>query len=132
MLGLEKRIDAVREMQGSEDLEPDTPASNSARTGIMLALVAILVAAVVYGVLEGKYSAKLSDHAARMAAMEAKVAEATEAPKEIARKMIATGIVGDMTSKTAQLKSQLDASYQERLAKVDEILKTIQQDLSVK
>jgi len=130
MLGLEKRIDAVREMQGSESLEPDTPASNAARTGIMLALVAILAAAAVYLALEGKYSAKLITYETRMAAMEAKVAEASNAPREMARKMIAQGVVGEMSTKAAQLKANLDASYAERLGKVEETLKSIQQDLA--
>ncbi|GFK93150.1 hypothetical protein NNJEOMEG_00981 [Fundidesulfovibrio magnetotacticus] len=130
MLGLEKRVDAIREMQGSENVEPDTPASNSARTGIMLALVAILVAAAVYLALEGKYSAKMTAYEGRIAAMETKVAEASNAPRELARKMIAQGVVGEMTTKATQLKTQLDASYQERLAKVEETLKSIQQDLA--
>lgn len=129
MLGLEKRVDAIRQMQGSEDVEPDTPARNSARTGIMLALVGILAAVAVYIAVEGKYSAKMNDYEAKLAAMDAKVAEAVNAPRDMARKVIAVNTLGEVSQKVDSLKGQLDASYQERLAKIDEMVKSIQKDM---
>ena len=130
MLGLEKRIDAVREMQGAEKTEPHGPARDAANMGIMLALVAMLVAAGVYFAVEGKYTGKMNDYDIRMAAMEAKVAEAMNAPKDMAKKVIAASILTEVSQKVGTLKGQMDASYQERLAKVEEMLKSIQQDVS--
>lgn len=130
MLGLEKRIDAVREMQGSEKTEPHGPARDAANMGIMLALVAIVVAGGVYFAVESKYSDKISNYDNRIAIMEAKVTEAMNAPKDMARKVIVASTLTDVSHKVGTLKGQLDASYQERLAKVEEMLKSIQQDVS--
>jgi len=130
MLGLEKRIDAVREMQGANKTEPHGPARSAATTGIMLALVAIVVAFGVYVSLEGKYALKMSDYDTRMAAMEAKVTEAMNAPRDMARKVIVANTLSEVSHKVGTLKGQLDASYQERLAKVEEMLKSIQQEVA--
>jgi len=130
MLGLEKRIDAVREMQGADKTEPHGPARAAANMGIMLALVAIVVAGGVYFAVESKYSDKMSNYDNRIAAMEAKVTEAMNAPKDMARKVIVASTLTDVSHKVGTLKGQLDASYQERLAKVEEMLKSIQQDVS--
>ena len=130
MLGLEKRVDAIRQMQGAEDVEPETPARNSARTGIMLALVGILAAAAVYIAVEGKYSAKMNEYESKLAALDSRLAEAVNAPRDMARKVIATNTLGEVSQKVDSLKGQLDASYQERLAKVDELIKSMQKDVS--
>ena len=130
MLGLEKRVDAIRQMQGDEGVEPEGPGRATANMGIMLALVAMLVAVGVYFMVEGKYSAKMSAYEARMAAVEAKAAEAMNAPKEMARKVIVTNTLGEVSQKVDMLKGQLDASYQERLARIEQDLKSMQQDLA--
>lgn len=130
MLGLEKRIDAVREMQGSTTTEAESPSKTASTTGIMLALVAICVAIAVYFAVDGKYAGKIVAYDARMAAMEAKVTEAMNAPKEMAKKVIVSNTVEEMTHKVTQLKGQLEGpAYQEKLAKVDELLKSIQADI---
>ena len=130
MLGLEKRIDAVREMQGAEDVKPETAAGASARTGIMLGLIAILVAFGAYVAIEGRYSGKLAAYETRLAAAEAKASEAADAPREMARKMIVANTLDDVSQKVTTLKGQLDAPYQERLVMVEELLRSLRQDLA--
>lgn len=130
MLGLEKRIDAMREMQGSNATEANNPTKATATTGIMLALVALVAAVAVYFAVDGKYAGKVLVYDAKIAAMEAKVAEAMNAPKEMAKKVIVSNTVEEMTHKVSQLKGQLEsAAHQEKLAKIDELLKSIQADL---
>ena len=130
MLGLEKRIDAMRDMQGISGTESQSPAKSTATMGIMLALVAIVVAVGVYFAVDGKYAGKLSASEARLAAMEAKVAEAVNAPKEMARKAIAANNLDEMALKVNQLKGQLEAAQQEKLAKIDELVKSLQADIA--
>ena len=130
MLGVEKRVDAIRQMQGDTKTEPHGPAKSAANTGIMLALVAIVVAGAVYFMLDNKYSAKLSRYESRMMGMEARVTEAMNAPKDMARKLIVANTLSEVANKVDMLKGQLDVSYQERLAKVEDLLKSMQQDVS--
>jgi len=130
MLGLEKRVDAIRQMQGDEGTEPQGPGRSASTMGIMLALVAILAAAGVYFAVEAKFGAKMNAYEARISAAEAKALEAMNAPKAMAQKVIVSNTLGEVTHKVGMLKGQLDASYQERLAKVEEMLKSIQQDVA--
>lgn len=133
MLGLEKRVDAMRQMYGEapseELLEKTSSAKNTASTGVMLALVAIVAALLAYFVLDGKYSAKTAAYEARMAVMEIKVAEAVNAPKEMAKRVITANTLAEVSHKVDQLKGSMDAAYQERLAKIDEMVKALQQEM---
>ena len=133
MLGLEKRVETMRQMYGEapseELLEKASSAKNAASTGVLLALVAIVAALVAYFVLDVKYSAKTAAYEARMATMEGKVAEAISAPKEMAKRVIAINTLTEVSHKVDQLKANLDAGYQERLAKIDEMVKALQQDV---
>uniref|UniRef100_A0A7C3W8U5 Uncharacterized protein n=1 Tax=Fundidesulfovibrio putealis TaxID=270496 RepID=A0A7C3W8U5_9BACT len=131
MLGLEKRVDAIRQAQGIEGNEPQGPVKNTANMGVMLALIGILAAVVVYIAVEGKYSGIINSYNERMAAMEAKVAEAANAPRDMARKVIVASTLGEMSQKVNQLKGQLPApDQQDKLGKIDEMLKSLQQDVS--
>lgn len=130
MLGLEKKVDAIRQMQGAEETEPQWPGRSAATMGIMLALVAIVVAVGVYFGVDGKYSGRLADYETRVAAMETRMAEAMKSPAEIARKMVVANTLGEVSQKVDGLKGHLDASYQERLAKIDELVKSIQKDIA--
>lgn len=130
MLGLEKRVDAIRQMQGSEGTEPQGPGRSAATMGIMLALVAILAAAGVYFAVEAKFGAKINEYEARLSAAESKALEAMNAPRAMAQKVIVSNTLGELTHKVGVLKGQLDASYQERLAKVEEMLKSIEKDVA--
>jgi hypothetical protein len=130
MLGLEKRLDAIREMQGETGTEATGPAKSAANTGIMLALAAMVVAVTVYFGVDGKYAGKMVANDARIAVLEAKLAEAVNAPRDMARKVIVVNTLGEMSQKVESLKGNLDASYHERLGKIDEMLKALKQDLS--
>lgn len=130
MLGLEKRIDAVREMQGAGEVKPETPAGASARTAIMMAIIAILAALASYVAIEGRYSGKLAAYEARLSAAETMAAEAANSPRDMARKMIAANTLGELSQKVTALKGQVDASAQERLAKIEELVASLQKDLA--
>ena len=129
MLGLEKRVDALREMQGADRTETEGPAKTTATTGIMLALVALVAAIGVYFAVDGKYAGKITAYETRINAMESKVADAMNAPKEMARKVIVANMVEDMSHKVAQLKGQVEGPAQEKLAKMEELIKGLQADI---
>ncbi len=130
MLGLEKKVDAIRQMQGDEGTEPQWPGRSTATMGIMLALVAIVVAVGVYFAVDGKYASRLAAYDTRMAGMESRMTEAVKAPTEMARKIVAGNTLGEVSQKVDSLKGQLDATYQERLVKIDELVKSIQKDMA--
>lgn len=130
MLGLEKRVDTIRELEGATETESQGPAKSAANMGIGLALVAIVAAVAVYFFVDSKYASKMSAYESRLASMDARVTEAMNAPREMARKVIVSNSLSEISHKVDMLKGQMDAQYQERLAKVDEMLKSIQQDVS--
>ncbi len=133
MLGLEKRVESMRQMYGDtpgqESTERSSPAKSAANMGVLLALVAIIGALLAYFVLDAKYSAKLAAYDARMAAMDARVMEAVNAPREMAKRVITANTLTEVTHKVDQLKGTMDAAYQERLAKIDEMVKALQQEM---
>jgi len=132
MLGLEKRVDAIRQMQGSEGVEPESPARNSARMAIMLALAAILMAVGVFVVIDQRYSAKMAAYESRLASNDARLTEALKAPADMAKKIIAANTLGELSQKVESLKAQLDASQQEKLAKIEALVADMRKDLAGK
>jgi len=133
MLGLEKRVDTMRQMYGEapseELLEKSGATKSSATIGVMLALVAIVAALAVYFVLDVRYSAKVAASDARLAAMEGKVSEALAAPQEMARRVIVLNTLGEISAKVEQLRGNMDPAHQEQLDRMDAMAKALQQEL---
>ena len=133
MLGLEKRVETMRQMYGDapgdDSTEKTSAAKSAANTGVLLALVAIVAALLAYFVLDTRYSAKIAAYDARLAAMDARVAEAAKAPGDMAKRVITASTLTEVTHKVNQLKGTMDAAYQERLAKIEEMVKALQQDM---
>lgn len=143
MLGLEKRVEAVRQMYTEAPETPedraaqakaDSAASTPGSTGVMLALGAIAVALGVYFVLDAKYDAKLAQAAAsyeaRLAVMESRVAEAMNAPREMARKLIVTNALTEVSHKVEQIKGNVEAQAQkDKLGRIEAAIKELQQEL---
>lgn len=133
MLGMEKRVESLRQMWGEapseELLDKAAPAKSGVTTAVMLALVGILAAVAVYVVLDSRYTAKSLAYESRLASMDRRVAEAVAAPKDIARRLIVANTLTEISAKVDQLKGNMDPAYQERLGRIDEMVKGMQQDM---
>lgn len=132
MLGLEKRIAAVRQMCGAGPGDPEKGGKEgkggSGSAAMVLALVAIVVALVTYFALDNRYSAKLealtANYEARLGVLEDKIA----APQEMAKKFMVTNSLTTISQKLDQVKGLVPADQQAKVAKLADMVKALQQE----
>ncbi|GAB6039065.1 hypothetical protein JCM15519_36240 [Fundidesulfovibrio butyratiphilus] len=131
MLGLEKRIAAVRQMCGAGPGDPEKGGKDGKGPGsaaFVLAMVAIIVALVTYFALDNRYSAKLealtANYEARLGVLEDKIA----APQELAKKILVKNALTEVSQKLDQVKGLVPADQQAKVAKVVDMVKALQQE----
>ncbi|MEA4855732.1 MAG: hypothetical protein AAGU21_17155 [Solidesulfovibrio sp.] len=137
MLGMEKKVralygDDVESKVGNPVVEAKETA-NSARAGLALAILAIVLAFGVYVALDAKISGvaqTVADVPAKVAAIDAKVAEFEGLPAKL-RKQLAAEKVAEFAAAADRLAAGLDSADQKAvLAKISEMAKQLQADVA--
>ena len=137
MLGMEKKVRALY----GDDVESkvDNPVveaketANSARAGLALAILAIVLAFGVYVALDAKLSSvaqSVADVPAKVAALDAKVAQFEGLPAKI-RKQMQADKVAEFAAAANTLAAGLDAAeHKAVMAKISEMAKQLQADVA--
>ncbi len=137
MLGMEKKVRALY----GDDVESkvDNPVveaketANSARAGLALAILAIVLAFGVYVALDAKLSSvaqSVADVPAKVAALDAKVAQFEGLPAKI-RKQMQADKVAEFAAAADRLAAGLDAAeHKAAMAKISEMAKQLQADVA--
>lgn len=137
MLGMEKKVRALY----GDDVESkvDNPVveaketANSARAGLALAILAIVLAFGVYVALDAKLSSlaqSVADVPAKVAALDAKVAQFEGLPAKI-RKQMQADRVAEFAAAADRLAAGLDAAeHKAAMAKISEMAKQLQADVA--
>lgn len=137
MLGMEKKVRALY----GDDVESkvDNPVveaketANSARAGLALAILAIVLAFGVYVALDAKLSSvaqSVADVPAKIAALDAKVAQFDGLPAKI-RKQMQADKVAEFAAAADRLAAGLDAAeHKAAMAKISEMAKQLQADVA--
>ena len=137
MLGMEKKVRALY----GDDVESkvDNPVveaketANSARAGLALAILAIVLAFGVYVALDAKLSSvaqSVADVPAKVAALDAKVAQFEVLPAKI-RKQMQADKVAEFAAAADRLAAGLDAAeHKAAMAKISEMAKQLQADVA--
>ena len=137
MLGMEKKVRALY----GDDVESkvDNPVveaketANSARAGLALAILAIVLAFGVYVALDAKLSSvaqSVADVPAKVAALDAKVAQFEGLPAKI-RKQMQADKVAEFAAAANSLAAGLDAAeHKAAMAKISEMAKQLQADMA--
>jgi hypothetical protein len=137
MLGMEKKVRALY----GDDVESkvDNPVveaketANSARAGLALAILAIVLAFGVYVALDAKLSSvaqSVADMPAKVAALDAKVAQFEGLPAKI-RKQMQADKVAEFAASADRLAAGLDAAeHKAAMAKISEMAKQLQADVA--
>ena len=137
MLGMEKKVRALY----GDDVESkvDNPVveaketANSARAGLALAILAIVLAFGVYVALDAKLSSvaqSVADVPAKVAALDAKVAQFEGLPAKI-RKQMQADKVAEFAAAANTLAAGLDAAeHKAAMAKISEMAKQLQADMA--
>ena len=137
MLGMEKKVRALY----GDDVESkvDNPVveaketANSARAGLALAILAIVLAFGVYVALDAKLSSvaqSIADVPAKVAALDAKVAQFEGLPAKI-RKQMQADKVAEFAAAADRLAAGLDAAeHKAAMAKISEMAKQLQADVA--
>lgn len=137
MLGMEKKVRALY----GDDVESkvDNPVveaketANSARAGLALAILAIVLAFGVYVALDAKLSSvaqSVADVPAKVAALDAKVAQFEGLPAKI-RKQMQADKVAEFAAAANSLAAGLDAAeHKAAMAKISDMAKQLQADMA--
>ncbi|WP_029459696.1 hypothetical protein [Solidesulfovibrio alcoholivorans] len=137
MLGMEKKVRALY----GDDVESkvDNPVveaketANSARAGLALAILAIVLAFGVYVALDAKLSSvaqSVADVPAKVAALDAKIAQFEGLPAKI-RKQMQADKVAEFAAAADRLAAGLDAAeHKAAMAKISEMAKQLQADVA--
>ena len=137
MLGMEKKVRALY----GDDVESkvDNPVveaketAKSARAGLALAILAIVLAFGVYVALDAKLSSvaqSVADVPAKVAALDAKVAQFEGLPAKI-RKQMQADKVAEFAAAANSLAAGLDAAeHKAVMAKISEMAKQLQADVA--
>ncbi|WP_300157653.1 hypothetical protein [Solidesulfovibrio sp.] len=137
MLGMEKKVRALY----GDDVESkvNNPAveaketANSARAGLALAILAIVLAFGVYVALDAKLTTvaqSVADVPAKMATIDAKVAQFEGLPAKIRKEMQAEKVAA-FAAAADQLAAGLDgAEHKAAMAKISDMAKQLQADVA--
>jgi hypothetical protein len=137
MLGMEKKVRALYgddvESKVNNPVVEAKETANSARAGLALAILAIVLAFGVYVALDAKLSSvaqSVADVPAKVAALDAKVAQFEGLPAKI-RKQMQADKVAEFAAAANSLAAGLDAAeHKAAMAKISEMAKQLQADMA--
>ena len=137
MLGMEKKVRALYgddvESKVNNPVVEAKETANSARAGLALAILAIVLAFGVYVALDAKLSSvaqSVADVPAKVAALDAKVAQFEGLPAKI-RKQMQADKVAEFAAAANSLAAGLDAAeHKAAMAKISDMAKQLQADMA--
>lgn len=137
MLGMEKKVRALYgddvESKVNNPVVEAKETANSARAGLVIALLAVIMALGVYVALDAKLTTvaqSVADVPAKVAAMDAKVAAFENLPATI-RKQMAADRVAEFAASAERLAAGLDTPEQKAaLAKISEMARELQANVA--
>lgn len=137
MLGTEKKVRALYgDAVGSQTDNPlvkEKETANSARAGLIIALLAVILALGTYVALDARISSlaqSVADVPAKVEALDAKVAAFENLPAKLRKQMVAERLA-EMSATAQRLGAGLDTEEQKAvMAKISEMAKQLQADVS--
>ena len=137
MLGTEKKVRALYgDAVGSVADNPEAVAketSNSARAGLVIALLAVVLVLGAYVALDAKITSvarSVADLPAKVASLDMKVAAFENLPAKIRKQMVADRLA-EMSATAQHLSAGLDSDEQKAaMAKISDLAKQLQSDVS--
>ncbi len=137
MLGMEKKVRALYgddvESKVNNPVVEAKETANSARAGLVIALLAVILALGVYVALDAKLSTvaqSLADVPAKVAAIDAKVAAFEDLPAKL-RKQMAADRMAEFAATAERMAAGLEsAEHKAVMAKISDMAKQLQADVA--